>query len=383
MAKRDYYEVLGISKGASADEIKKAYRQLAKKYHPDIYHEPDATERMTEINEAYEVLSDENKRARYDQYGFAGVDPQAGGAGQGGFGGFGGFGSFSEDEVDLGDIFSSFFGGGTRRGPRQSNEPRKGRDVYKELNISFMEAVKGCSKEIVMMVDEQCDECHGTGAKSSSDIQTCSRCRGRGRVITQTQSIFGTIQQESVCPECRGKGKTIKNKCTKCSGGGYIRRRATFDLKIPEGINEGQQLRVEGKGERGVNGGPNGDLIVGIHILEDKVFIRDGSDIYVKVQLDAIDAMLGCKINVPTVNGEVELVINEGTQHNQQYRLKEKGVKDLRSKRYGDQFVIIEIVIPTNLSKEEKELLTKIRDIEDGKPEKKSFWSRIKENMKK
>ena len=382
MAKRDYYEVLGISKGASADEIKKAYRQLAKKYHPDIYHEADATERMTEINEAYEVLSDENKRARYDQYGFAGVDPQAGG-GQGGFGGFGGF-DFEGEEVDLGDIFSSFFGGGSRRSSRTSNEPRRGRDVYKELNISFMEAVKGCSREINMMVDEQCDSCHGSGAKSSSDIQTCSRCRGRGTVITQTQSIFGTIQLQSTCPECRGKGTIIKNKCEKCGGGGYVRRRATFDLKIPEGINEGQQLKVSGKGERGTNGGPNGDLIVGIHILNHDLFVREGSDIYVKIPINAIDAMLGCKINVPTINGDVELEINEGTQNNQKYRLRGKGVKDLRSRdNYGDQYVIIEIVVPTNLTKEEKELLSTLRDIEDKKPQKKSFWSKIKENIKK
>ena len=383
MAKRDYYEVLGISKGASADEIKKAYRQLAKKYHPDIYHEPDATEKMTEINEAYEVLSDETKRARYDQYGFAGVDPQAGGGGQGGFGGFGGFSGF-EDGVDLGDIFSSFFGGGaSRRGPRQTNEPRKGRDAYKELNISFMDAVKGCTKENVMMVDEQCDECHGSGAKSSSDIQTCNRCRGRGRVITQTQSIFGTIQQESVCPECRGQGKTIKNRCTKCSGAGYTRRRATFDLKIPEGINEGQQLRVEGKGERGVNGGPNGDLIVGIHILNHDIFERDGSNIYITLPISSIDAALGCKITVPTVNGDVEMEVKEGTQNNQKYRLRGKGVKDLRTKMYGDQIVIIETVTPTNLTKEEKDLFIKLRDIQDKKPQKKSFWSKIKENIKK
>ncbi len=376
--KRDYYEVLGVSKGASADEIKNAYRKLAKKYHPDLNKEPGAEEKFKEVQEAYEILSDENKKARYDQFGFAGVDPQQGG-GQGGFGGFG----FDGEGVDLGDIFSSFFGGSSRRSSRSSNEPRQGRDTYKELNISFMEAVKGCSKEINIMYDEKCSDCNGTGAQSSSDIQTCTRCQGRGSIVTQTQSIFGTIQQQTVCPECQGKGKTIRNKCNKCSGTGYNRRRANFDLKIPEGINEGQQLKVSGKGERGINGGPNGDLIVGIHIMDHELFERDGSDIYLKLQINAIDAALGCKINVPTVNGEVVMDVKEGTQNNQKYRLKDKGVKDLRTKNYGDQYVIIEVTTPVNLTKEEKDLLSKVREIEDNKPQKKSFWSKIKENIKK
>ena len=235
--KRDLYEVLEVSKSASADEIKNAYRKLAKKYHPDLNKEPGAEEKFKEVQEAYEILSDENKRARYDQFGFAGVDPQQGG-GQGGFGGFG----FDGEGVDLGDIFSQFFGGSSRHSTRSSTEPRQGRDAYKEINITFMEAVKGTSKEITMMVDDKCPDCNGTGARSSSDIHTCSRCNGRGTVITQTQSIFGTIQQQTTCPECHGKGKVIKNKCPKCNGVGYNRHKATFDLKIPEGINEGQQL---------------------------------------------------------------------------------------------------------------------------------------------
>ena len=377
--KRDLYEVLGVSKGASADEIKSAYRQLAKKYHPDLNREPGAEEKFKEVQEAYEILSDENKKARYDQFGFAGVDPQAG-AGQGGFGG--GFGGFGFDEGDLGDIFSSFFGGGARRS-RASNEPRKGRDVFKELNITFMEAVKGCSKEITMMVDNRCNECNGSGAQSSSDIQTCSRCNGRGTVVTQTQSIFGTIQQQTTCPECQGKGKIIKNKCSVCNGVGYNRQKTTFDVKIPEGINEGQNLKVAGKGERGINGGPNGDLIVGIHILNHDIFERDGSNIYITLPISSIDAALGCKITVPTINGNVEMEVKEGTQNNQKYRLRGKGVKDLRTKMYGDQIVIIETVTPTNLTKEEKDLFVRLRDIQDKKPQKKSFWSKIKENIKK
>ena len=379
--KRDLYEVLGVSKSASADEIKNAYRKLAKKYHPDLNREPGAEEKFKEVQEAYEVLSDENKKARYDQFGFAGIDPQAGG-GQGGFGGFGGFG-FDGEGVDLGDIFSSFFGGGARQSARSSTEPRQGRDTYKEINITFMEAVKGTSKEITMMVDDKCPDCNGTGAKSSSDIHTCTRCNGRGTVITQTQSIFGTIQQQTTCPECHGKGKTIKNKCPKCNGVGYNRHKTTFDLKIPEGINEGQQLKVTGKGERGINGGPNGDLIVGIHIIDHELFKREGNNVYLKVQINAIDATLGCTITVPTVQGNVEMEINEGTQYGQKYRLRGIGIKDLRTKIYGDQFVIVEVVTPTNLSKEEKDLLSKVRDIEDTKPPKQSFWSKIKQNIKK
>ena len=376
--KRDLYEVLEVSKSASADEIKNAYRKLAKKYHPDLNKEPGAEEKFKEVQEAYEILSDENKRARYDQFGFAGVDPQQGG-GQGGFGGFG----FDGEGVDLGDIFSQFFGGSTRHSSRYSTEPRQGRDAYKEINITFMEAVKGTSKEITMMVDDKCPDCNGSGARSSSDIHTCSRCNGRGTVITQTQSIFGTIQQQTTCPECHGKGKVIKNKCPKCNGAGNNRHKATFDLKIPEGINEGQQLKVSGKGERGINGGPNGDLIVGIHIMDHDLFKREGNNVYLKVQINAIDAALGCKITVPTVQGDVEMEINEGTQYGQKYRLRGKGIKDLRTKLYGDQYVIIEVITPTNLSKEEKELLAKVRDVEDTKPQRQSFWSKIKTNIKK
>lgn len=376
--KRDLYEVLEVSKSASTDEIKNAYRKLAKKYHPDLNKEPGAEEKFKEVQEAYEILSDENKRARYDQFGFAGVDPQQGG-GQGGFGGFG----FDGEGVDLGDIFSQFFGGSTRHSTRSSTEPRQGRDAYKEINITFMEAVKGTSKEITMMVDDKCPDCNGTGARSASDIHTCSRCNGRGTVITQTQSIFGTIQQQSTCPECHGKGKVIKNKCPKCNGAGYNRHKTTFDLKIPEGINEGQQLKVAGKGERGINGGPNGDLIVGIHIIDHDLFKREGNNVYLKVQINAIDAALGCKITVPTVQGDVEMEINEGTQYGQKYRLRGKGIKDLRTKLYGDQYVIIEVITPTNLSKEEKDLLAKVRDVEDTKPQRQSFWSKIKTNMKK
>ena len=213
-----------------------------------------------------------------------------------------------------------------------------------------MEAVKGTSKEITMMVDDKCPDCNGTGARSSSDIHTCSRCNGRGTVITQTQSIFGTIQQQTTCPECHGKGKVIKNKCPKCNGAGYNRHKATFDLKIPEGINEGQQLKVSGKGERGINGGPNGDLIVGIHIMDHELFKREGNNVYLKVQINAIDAALGCKITVPTVQGDVDMEINEGTQYGQKYRLRGKGIKDLRTKIYGDQYVIIEVITPTNLT---------------------------------
>ena len=352
--KRDYYEVLGLSKGASEEEIKRAYRKMAKKYHPDINKEPGAEEKFKEVNEAYEVLSDPQKKAAYDQFGHAGMEGGGfGGFGQGGadFSGFGGFD----------DIFGSFFGGGFGGGSsrRANSGPRKGNDRFMQMRIDFMDAIFGKTETISIDVDEQCKECGGSGAYSSSDIHTCSRCNGTGYVTTQSRTMFGVVQQQSVCPECGGSGKKIGRKCTKCGGRGYEHKRVKLDIKIPAGIQSGQQVRVSGKGERGVNGGPNGDLYIEILVTPHKVFQREGNDIHISVPVSAIDATLGCKVDVPTVYGDVSLTIPAGTQHGKKFRLKGKGVKSARSQ--GDEYVEVQIEIPTKLNHEERELYEKIR----------------------
>lgn len=349
MEKRDYYEVLGIQKGASDAEIKKAYRQMAKKYHPDVNKDADAEEKFKEINEAYEVLSDPQKKANYDQFGHAGMD---GAFGQGGFsGGFGDFG-------DINDIFGSFFGGGGQR--RSSTGPRKGNDRFMQMRIDFMEAIFGKTEEVTIEMDEQCSECLGSGAKSKSDVQSCSRCNGTGQVQSQNRTPFGVFMSTSVCPDCNGTGKRILNKCPKCHGKGYEHKRVKLEIKIPAGIQSGQQIRVGGKGERGANGGPNGDLYIEILVGRHPNFVRDGNDIRISVPLSAVDATLGCKVDVPTVYGDVELTIPAGTQHGTQFRLRGKGVKGPRTQ--GDQYVEIKIEIPTKLSREDYKLYEKLRD---------------------
>lgn len=375
--KRDAYEVLGISKSATQDEIKSAHRKLAKKYHPDINKEPGAEEKFKEVQEAYEVLSDENKRAKYDQFGWAGVDPQQAGGFGGGAEGFGGFGGFE----DLGDIFSSFFGGGRSRSSRANNGPAKGRDRLKNVSIDFMDAVKGKTLNLNLSYYEVCSHCHGSGAKSASDVETCSRCRGTGRVVTTQQSIFGTIQQESVCPNCGGKGKVIKNKCEKCNGEGYTAVKNTIEVKIPAGISNGQQLRVSGKGDKGINGGPCGDLYIEVEVSSHPFFKRDGNDIHVTVPISAIDATLGKVVDVPTVYGDVALSIPEGTQPEQTLRMRGKGIKDIRTGNPGDQYVHIDIKIPNKLSKEEKELYQKLSSLQNKTSE--SFFDKLKKTFKK
>lgn len=351
--KRDYYEVLGISKGASDDEIKRAYRKMAKKYHPDVNKEPGAEEKFKEINEAYEVLSDPQKKATYDQFGHAGMDGAAGlGGGFSGFGG-GGFGGFD-------DIFSSFFGGGFGGGGRRaSNGPRKGNDRFMQMTIDFMDAIFGVNKKITIEVDEPCDHCHGTGARSQSDIQTCPTCHGSGYVVTQQRTPLGVMQSQSVCPDCHGSGKKILHTCDHCHGRGYEHKRVELDIKIPAGVQSGQQLRISGKGERGANGGPNGDLFIEVLVRRHKTFVRDGNDIRISVPISVLDAILGTKIDVPTVYGDVELTIPAGTQYGQQFRLKGKGVKGARTT--GDQYVEVTVEIPTKISREEKELYEKIK----------------------
>lgn len=354
--KRDYYEALGIGKEASDAEIKKAYRKLAKKYHPDVNKEADAEAKFKEVNEAYEVLSDPQKKATYDQYGHAGLDGAAG-FGGGGFSGFGGFE----------DIFGSFFGGGGFSGfgggaGRRNDGPRKGNDRFMQMRVDFMDSIFGKTETVTIDYDEVCDECLGTGAKNKKDIQTCPKCNGTGHVMTQQRTPFGVFQSQSVCPDCGGTGKKILNKCPKCNGQGYEHKRSKIEVKIPAGISSGQQVRIPNKGERGINGGSNGDLYIEIIVTPHKQFVRHGNDIYVQVPISAIDATLGCEIDVPTVYGDVSLTIPAGTQHGQKFRMREKGVKPVNGRGVqGNQIVEVAIEIPTRLSREEKELYEKLR----------------------
>lgn len=374
--KRDYYEVLGVDKSADQDTIKKAYRTLAKKYHPDINKSPDAVDKFKEVQEAYEILSDESKKSLYDRYGHAGVDPQA----AGGFGGAGA-GGFNFNDFDVGDIFSSFFGGragGTNS--RRRNSPMQGDDKYLQMEISFLDAAFGVKKVISLNVDERCSDCSGTGAKGGNDYETCSQCNGTGTVRSQQRTMFGVFESTTTCPKCNGTGKVIKNKCETCHGEGYIRKKVNVDVNVPAGINSGQQLRIAGKGERGINGGQNGDLYIEIIVSPHKYFTRKGNDIYVNVPISYVDATLGCKIDVPTIHGDVTIDVPAGIQNAQQLRIKGKGIKDLRSNSLGDEYVILDIKVPTKLNKEEKELYTKLKNIQEKQGD--SIFAKFKKAFK-
>ena len=361
--KRDYYEVLGLQKGASDDEIKRAYRQMAKKYHPDVNKEPGAEEKFKEINEAYDVLSDPNKKARYDQFGFEDPTQGFGGGGQGFGGGFGGFE----------DIINSFFGGGRRA---NSNAPRQGADVEKQMTITFEDAVYGCKKKIRLSVDDECIQCGGSGAASKQDIKTCQKCGGRGRVYMRQQTIFGMSQVETACPDCKGKGKTILKKCPECNGTGRVRRTKDVEITIPAGIQTGMSLRMEGYGGSGFNGGPSGDLYIQFNVLEHPQFKRNGQDIILEVPISISQAALGDTIEVPTIDGNEKLKIAPGTQSGTKLKLRGKGTKNPKGGLLrGDQYVILNVNIPTNLSNEEKKLFEKLR--EEEQKEKKSPWERF------
>ena len=378
-SKRDYYEVLGVSKTASKDEIKSAYRKLAKKYHPDNKETGDEA-KFKEIQEAYDILYDDQKRAAYDQFGFAAFEQAGGNPGanpfEGGFGGFSGDGSSIFD-----DVINSFFGGGSRRSSRQSG-PRRGNDRIVTMNIDFMDAITGGTYTINLSVEEKCPKCNGSGAKDANSIKSCSQCGGRGYVRMQRRSIFGVIETQEVCPACEGAGKVITDKCPDCGGKGYIKRKKDIDVKVFAGINTGQQILVKGYGERGINGGSNGDLVVEVNVKPHSFFKREGNDIHIELPLGFVDAALGTKINIPTVYGEVELIVPAGTQPGQILKLKGQGVKDERSGRSGDQFVHIKVVVPTSLSKEQKRVLEEYRSL-TPKSESQSFIDKIKNLFKK
>lgn len=349
MAKRDYYEVLGVSKTATDDEIKKAYRTLAKKYHPDVCKEPDAEAKFKEVQEAYEVLSDSTKRQQYDQFGH---DGPMGGTGFDGFnfngGGFGGFE----------DIFSSFFGGGSRSQTR--NGPARGRNIKTSITLTFEEAAFGVEKEITLNKLETCKDCSGTGAMSGKDIETCPKCHGRGRVIVEQNSFFGRVQTETTCPNCNGKGKIIKNKCTTCHGEGRIKTVSKLKVRIPSGVEDEQTLTVSGKGEAGPNGGMNGDLYININVKPHDLFERDGVNLYMEMPITFSQAALGDSVEVPTLDGKCLLKIPSGTQTGTKFRLPGKGIKNGRTGETGNLYVIVKIITPTKLSSEQKELFKKL-----------------------
>ena len=351
MAKRDYYEVLGVSKTATDDEIKKAYRGLAKKYHPDVCKEPDAEAKFKEVQEAYEVLSDSTKRQQYDQFGHEG--PMGG---QGGFGGFdfggGGFGGFE-------DIFSSFFGGGASR-QRANNGPQRGRNLKTSITLTFEEAAFGVEKEITLNKLETCKDCSGTGAMSGKDIETCPKCHGRGRVIVEQNSFFGRVQTETTCPHCNGKGKTIKNKCTTCHGEGRIRTTSKLKVRIPSGVEDEQTLTVSGKGEAGPNGGMNGDLYININVKPHDLFERSGVHLYCEMPITFSQAALGSDIEVPTLEGKAILKVPSGTQTGTKFRMQGKGIKNSRTGEVGNLYVVVKIITPTKLSNEQKDLFKKL-----------------------
>lgn len=381
--KRDYYEVLGIQKGASDDEIKKAYRACVKKYHPDLHpDDKECEEKMKEVNEAYEVLSDSDKKSRYDQFGHAGVDPSYGGGG--GFSGFsGGFG----DMGDIGDIFSSFFGGGFGGSSRASNPnaPRRGQDIQTEAAISFMDACNGKKLDMKIQRMEKCSECSGTGAAPGSTTDTCSDCRGTGQVKVAQRTPFGMISSSKPCTRCGGKGKTISKPCSKCGGAGRVSATASIQVDVPAGIADGQTLQVRGQGHSGINGGPSGDLLVEIVIRPDSFFERDGYDIRTEVPVKFAQAVLGDEIEVLCIDGKVNLKIPEGTQSGTVFRLKGKGVKKLNRNERGDQYITIVVEVPKGLNKTQKELLKAFDDsVSEANYNKRSkFFDKIKSMLNK
>ena len=354
--KRDYYEVLGLQKGAGEDEIKKAYRQLAKKYHPDMNPgDKDAEMKFKEINEAYAILSDPEKKARYDQYGHDGVDPSMGGGGYGDFGGFGGF--------DFSDIFSSFFGGGggsgSSGGGARRNIPIQGEDLQYRLSISFEEAAFGCKKTVTYNRIEKCPECGSSGAAKGSEAETCQTCHGTGQVKVTQRTALGMFQSTRTCDACHGTGKIIKNPCKNCSGKGYVKITKKIDVTIPAGIDDGERLGLPGLGNDGRNGGSAGDLIVLISVRPHTIFERDGYNIYCEVPVTFTEAALGAEIDVPTLEGDVKYTIPEGTQTGSSFTIKGKGIQAVKSTRRGDLIFTVAVEVPKNLSEEQKDILRK------------------------
>ena len=374
--KRDYYEVLGVQKGASEPDIKKAYRKLAKENHPDLNPgDKEAEARFMEINEAYEVLSDSDKRARYDQFGFAGVDPNYA-AQNGGYGGFdGGF-----DFGDLGDIFGSFFGGGFGGGTRSRTGPQRGESLRMALTIAFEEAAFGCEKEVSLERVEQCETCGGSGAAPGTSPETCSNCGGTGTVQQRRQTPMGVFATTSPCPRCGGKGKIIPSPCKECGGSGQVRRHKTVMVSIPAGIDNGQIISLRGQGNAGKNGGPAGDLQIVVSVQRHQLFRRDGADVYCDAPITFTQAVLGGELEIPTIDGKVKYDIPEGTQTGTTFRLRGKGIPNVNGRGRGDQYVTVNIETPRNLNREQKEALRRFSETlkENNYKERKSFFDKFK-----
>ncbi|MBQ9979622.1 MAG: molecular chaperone DnaJ [Oscillospiraceae bacterium] len=365
--KRDFYEVLGLKKGATDDEIKKAYRKAAKENHPDLHPgDAEAEARFKEINEAYEILSDPDKKARYDQFGHAGFDPNFGAGGFGGGwgggfgGGFGGFGGFE-------DIINEFMGGGGRSASR--NGPARGENIRVGIVLSFEEAAFGCEKEISYTRIEDCASCGGSGAKNGSDVETCSHCGGTGVVRTVRQTILGSMASQEPCPKCGGKGKVIKDPCPDCKGKGKVRRNKRIKVQIPAGIDVGQAVPVRGQGHAGINGGPAGDLFVEVDVMPHVLFERQGNSVYSQFTVTIAQAALGYEAMVPTIDGKVKYKIPAGTQPGTVFRLRGKGIPVINSKARGDHFVTVNVAVPHDLDEEQKELLRKFAQLRGEKLE--------------
>ena len=355
MNKKDYYEVLGVSKDASEADIKSAFRRLAKKYHPDVSKEENAAEKFKEVQEAYAVLSDENKRKQYDQFGHQAFD----GAGFGG--GAGGFGGFDASDFDFGDIFDNIFGGGFAGfgGSSNSKRARQGADRLMRIRLTFEEAIFGCEKDIKLEVNEECDECSGPGG---FDEQTCPNCHGSGTVTSEQRTLFGSFVSKSTCSNCKGLGKVFKKTCSNCHGNGRVVKNKTITVTIPKGAATGNRLRLSGKGEAGVNGGANGDLYLEFAVEEHDYFQREGDDIYLKVPITITEAVLGCKKEIPTIYGNVKLAIPSGSNSGDKQRIKGKGVDNEFSRTKGDMYVILDVRIPKKLSREQKKLFESLED---------------------
>ena len=374
--KRDYYEVLGVSRGASEDEIKKAYKKMARKYHPDLNPgDKTAEEKFKEVNEAYEVLSDADKKARYDQYGHAGVDPNFG---AGGFGG--GFdGSF--DFGDLGDIFGSFLGGGFGGGRRTNpNAPQRGESIRMSIAISFEEAAFGCEKAVTVERYETCDTCHGNGCAPGTSPEVCPDCHGTGTVQVRRQTPMGVFATSSPCPKCGGKGRIIHQPCKDCRGSGMVRKKKTIQASIPAGIDNGQTISIRGQGNAGKNGGPAGDLLITITVRPHELFRREGTSVLCEAPITFTQAVLGAELEIPTIDGKVKYTLPEGTQSGTTFRLKGKGIPSINGRGRGDQYVTVYIETPKNLNKEQKEALKKFAETmgESNYEEQKKFFKKFK-----
>ena len=392
--KRDYYEVLGVDKNADDAALKKAYRALAKKYHPDMNPgDAEAEKKFKEASEAYAVLSDAEKRRKYDQFGHAAFENGGGGAG--------GFGGFDFNGADFGDIFGDIFGdlfGGGRRGGRAGNGPMKGMNIRKGVRITFEEAIRGCEKELDLVIKDPCPKCNGTGAKPGTSPETCSKCGGKGQVVYTSQSFFGTVQNVQTCPDCGGTGKIIREKCPDCAGTGYVSNRKKIQVAIPAGIDNGQSIRIRDKGEPGTNGGPRGDLLVEVTVSRHPIFTRQDMNIFSTAPITFAQAALGGDVRISTVDGDVIYNVKPGTKTDTKVRLRGKGVPSLRNKQVrGDHYVTLVIQTPEKLSAEAKEALRRFDELtgnslhqEDGtmeksekktKPKKKGFMDKLKESF--